>query len=255
MFTKVCRCLCRASSPPNLLALFDDVLKVFDKIASGAPSYAQVPETDCVLRCSAHAQEGVRDDFWWMIIASGRSGPHHASQTFVRLHMQSPDTEERDLIGQLLHYEFEDLVPLASAPPKPFLGAQAAAPRFYDEAEVASRLVGASSTTEVSEVVFTKLLFEDSGSGLRIVGESPSRWVAKGSTATAAKSKASRAHQGFDFMGLLRPSAHAHKLRLLRSSRRHWSMTTLNRLRQRRRRWAAWLSVICWTWKAWLGVQ
>lgn len=191
MFTKVGRCLCRASSATDVLALFGDVPKVFGKVASGAPSYALVPETDCVLRCSAHAQEGVR-------------GPQHAFQTFVRLHMQGTDTEARGLTGQLLHYEFEDLAPLALAPPKTFLGAQAAAPRFYDEAQVGSCLVGASSTTEVTEVVFTKLFFEDSGSGLRIVGGSPSRWAAKGSTAAAPKSKASRARRGYDFVGLFR---------------------------------------------------
>lgn len=84
-WTKVCRGLCRNAAPHVALLMFDVVLQVFSKIASTAASYAQVPEEDFLLRCSVTSERGTRDEYWFLLIASGRSGPHPATQTFMRL--------------------------------------------------------------------------------------------------------------------------------------------------------------------------
>lgn len=207
-WTKVCRGLCRNAAPHVALLMFDVVLQVFSKIASTAASYAQVPEEDFLLRCSVTSERGTRDEYWFLLIASGRSGPHPATQTFMRLvPKQSGDGSVGvDGGGLLLAVVTEELVVDMAAPlSAPFLGAQSSSPRFFDEATVAAQLVTRDDLDIdiATKVTMSKLLFEEVEGGFRVTGaDAKRRWEATLATAQPPRQRRPAPPPG-DFLSLL----------------------------------------------------
>ena len=89
-YPQCCEGLCRTKTPVEILKLQDELLKSFAAIASKASSFSAIPMEDIVLMCSAESEAGVDATFWWMIIASGRSGAVDPTETFMKLRPLGP---------------------------------------------------------------------------------------------------------------------------------------------------------------------
>ena len=140
-YPKNCKGLCRNSTPADFLNTFDLVLAAFVQIVARSPAMGTVAMDDVLLVCEMQRPEGKSFEFWWMVIASGQSGRHPATQTFVRLRPGHGVAFRAlsEVAGCTLMVELDELVRQTERLPPPF-DQVAAPPRFYDESSVAPEL-------------------------------------------------------------------------------------------------------------------
>lgn len=187
-----CRVVCEKNVKAHERALH--ILAMLGACASRCGPPSQVPVADMMILADAIAPVSAQQvqSCWLLVAASGRSGHHLATQTWMRCLPPRGETAV-GYPGQRLTIERSEKADMLD--PIPQFASQSAAPAFYDEEAVASYLLGCGAAREelllgeepVPEVVFRKLFFEEQADSTFIIVGMDTSWEVLRATSMAPK--------------------------------------------------------------------